>query len=131
MQAFSITSDFYPKLMLIITNQIVIRKVCVIIQPLQLHRPDHHLSHSQDDKKHPLFHTCPWRINVVNELEYVELHKVLVINVSSHLTDIVPKHPNSLAVEEGMLVCFFETTVSVGAIGDFCYVRFEGHVSKW
>ena len=83
-QAFSITSDLFPKLMLKITNQIVIRKVCTVIQSLQSHRPDHYSSHSQDHEKHPSLHTCPWRINVVNVEGYVERQKLLGIDTSRY-----------------------------------------------
>ena len=41
-QAFSITSDFDPKLMLKEQNQITMRKVCIVMQNFLLCRPNHH-----------------------------------------------------------------------------------------
>ena len=45
-QVFSIASDFDPKLMPKIQNQITMRKVCIVIQSLLSRRPNHHLSYS-------------------------------------------------------------------------------------
>ena len=41
-QAFSIASDFDPKLMPKIQNQITMGKVCIVIQSLLSRRPNHH-----------------------------------------------------------------------------------------
>ena len=43
---FSIASDFDPKLMPKIQNQITMRKVCIVIQSLVSRRPNHHSGYS-------------------------------------------------------------------------------------
>ena len=45
-QAFSIASDFDPRLMPKIQNQITMRKVCIVIQSLVSRRLNHHSSYS-------------------------------------------------------------------------------------
>ena len=67
-QAFSITSDFDPQLMPKIQNQITMRKVCIVIQPLVSRCTNHYLGYSWDRKKHPTLLTLKRRKNVVYDV---------------------------------------------------------------
>ena len=117
----SVTSDLYPKSMLKITDQVVIRKARAVIQSLQSH---HHSIYSQDHEKASLFHPCPRKIKVVNNVGPIEL---LGIDVSCHHIDITSKCMDPPAVKEGVLGCSIDTTVT---IGHFCRAHFKGHAGK-
>ena len=75
-----------------------------VIQTLQSRYLNHKLHHGQDHMKHPLFPTCPRRINAVTDVSYVEQHRPFVIN-ASYLSDVVQKRVDPLA--EGVLRRFF------------------------
>ena len=91
-QAFSIASDFDPKLMPKIQNQITMRKVCIVIQSLLSRR---------------LSYTLKRRKNVVYEITNVEQHELLGFDASCQLPDVFQELANSLAIVEGVLSRFF------------------------
>ena len=76
-QAFSIASDFDPRLMPKIQNQITMRKVCIVIQSLLSRRPNHHSSYGLDRDKHHTLLTLKQRKNVVHDITNVEQHELL------------------------------------------------------
>ena len=94
-QAFSIASDFDPKLMPKIQNQITMRKVCIVIQSLVSRRPNHHSSYCQDREKHYTLLTLKRRENVVYDVTNVEQHKLFGFDASRPLADMIPKRANS------------------------------------
>ena len=129
-QAFSIASDFDPQLMPKIQNQITMRKVCIFIQSLVSRRPNHHSSYSKDRKKHHTLLTLIRRKNVVHDVTNVEQHELFGFDASRPLTDVIPKRANSLAVVEGVLSRFFQTTGAASAIGHVCQARFVVQADK-
>ena len=106
-QAFSIASDFDPKRMPKVQNQITMRKVCIVIQSLLSRSPNHHSSYSQDREKHHTLLTLKRRQNVVHDVTNVEQHELLGFDASRPLPDVIPKRANSLAVVEAVLSRFF------------------------
>ena len=106
-QTFSIASDFNPKLMPEIQNQITMWKVCIIIQSLLSHHPNHHSSSSSDREKHHTLLTLKRTKNVVHNVTNVEQHELLGFEASCPLPDVIPEWANLLAVVEGVLSHFF------------------------
>ena len=99
-QAFSIAFDLDPKLMPEEKNQIMMRKVCAIIQSLLPHHPSHHSGYGSDHEKYYTFLTLPWRQNIVYEVTNVEQHKLFGIDASCVLSDVTQKQANLLTVVE-------------------------------
>ena len=73
-QAFSYASNLGPKLMSKEKNQIIIRKVCTLIQSLLLCCPNHHSGYSLDNEKHLRFLTFSQRINIVYNVTNIKQH---------------------------------------------------------
>ena len=71
-QVFFVTSDFDPQLMLTEKNQVANWKVCTVIQSFLFHLPNHDSGQLRLQKCHP-FLTCPWKINIVYDITYLEL----------------------------------------------------------
>ena len=105
-QVFSITSDFDPKLMPKIQNQIMMRKVFIVIQSLLSRRPNHHSSYSLDREKHLTLHTLK-RKNIVYDVTNVEQLELFSFDASRPLPGVISERTNSLAVVEGGLSRFF------------------------
>ena len=128
-QAFSIASDFDPKLMPKRQNQITMRKVCIVIQSLLSYRPNHH---SDREKRYTLL-TLNRRKNVVNDVTNVEQHELLGFDASRPLNstpkNMIPKRANSLAVV-GVISRFFQTTAAASEIRHVCQARFEVQAKK-
>ena len=129
-QAFSIASDFDPQLMPKIQNQITMKKVCIVIQSLVSHHPNHHSSYSQDREKHNTLFTLKRRKNVIHDVTNFEQHELFGFDASRSLDDVIPKRANSLAVVEGVLIRFFQTTASASATGHVCQAHFVVQADK-
>ena len=129
-QAFPIASDFDPKQMPKIQNKITMRKVCIVIQSLVSRRPDHHSGDSQDREKHNTLFTLKRRKKVVYDVTNVEQHEQFGFDASRPLPDVIPKRANSLAVVEGVLSRFFQTTAVASTIGHVCQARLVVQAEK-
>ena len=127
-QAFSITSYFESKLMPKKHNQILMRKVCNVIQ-LLLHRLNNNYRYRQDHEKHYTFITFIQRVNIVHDETNVELHELLWFNAGRPLPNVVPKRTDSLALV-GVQSRFLSVTAAAKAIGHVCQTRFENLAEK-
>ena len=103
-----------------IQNQIAMRKVCIVIQSLLSRVPNHHSSYSQDREKHHTLLTLKRRKNVVHDVTNVEQHELLGFDASRPLPDVIPKRADSLAVVEGVLSRFFQSTGAARTIRHVC-----------
>ena len=101
-QAFSIASNHHPKLMPKDQDQIMMRKVCTLIQSLVSHLPNHHSSHSEDHEKHHTLLTLKRRVNIVNDVTNVVQQELLGTDASRLLLDVTPERANPLTVVEGV-----------------------------
>ena len=93
-------------------------------------RPNHHSGYSLDREKHRTLLTLKWRRNVVYDVTNVEQHELLGFDASCPLPDVMPEQTNSLAVIEGVLSCFFQTTAAASTIGHVCRARSEIQTEK-
>ena len=130
-QAFSVASNFDPKLMPREQNQIMLRKVCTVIKSRLSRLLNHHSSHSYDRKKHHTLLISIRRINIVHNVTNVEQHELFEINAGRPLPNVTPKRANMLAVVvEDVQSHFFQTTAATEATRHACQARFESPVGK-
>ena len=117
----------FPKLMPKEKYQITMRKVCIVIQSLLSRRPHHHSGYSLDQEKHHMLLTLKRRQSVVYDVTNVEQHG---FDASRPLPDVIPEQTNSLAIIEGVLSRFFQTTASANTIGHVCQAFSEVQAKK-
>ena len=129
-QAFSIASNLDPKLMSKVQDQIPMRKVCTLIQPLVSRHPNHHSGYSQDREKHHMLLTLIRKYNIVYGLTNVEQQKLLGTDTSRPLLDVTPERPYPLAVVEGVQSRFFQSTAAAGAVRRVCQARSVSPVAE-
>ena len=73
-----------------------------------------------------MFPTLKRRQNVV----YDVTNELLRFDASRSLTDVIPERTNSLAVVEGVLSRFFQTTAAASTIGHVCQAHSEVQSEK-
>ena len=84
---FFITSNLDPKLMPKEQDQIMMRKVCALIQSFVSCLPNYHSSHSEDREKYHTLLTLIRRVNIVHDVTNVEQHELLGADASRPLLD--------------------------------------------
>ena len=77
-------------------------------------------------------HFSPWNgcKTFVYEVTNVKQHELLGFDASRSLPDVIPERANSLAVVEGVLSRFFQTTTAASAIRHVCQACSEVQAKK-